>query len=94
MNKLTTIISSVCEAFDVTASDLMSSKRTKAITTARQAAYYIAWRHSMKSSVEIGKFLGKHHTSVIYGARNTELHMRLDERLAETVRGIEAGLQS
>ena len=71
--------------FDITESELIGGQRSRRISRARQAAYWLAKKSTRLSLPQIGAALGKDHTSVMYGVgRATEI-MAVDAQFNETV---------
>ncbi|MDR1233615.1 MAG: chromosomal replication initiator protein DnaA [Holosporales bacterium] len=63
----------VCEYYGVKLSDLNSSRRHKAVATARQIAMYLCKNLTTKSLPEIGKsFGGKDHSTVIHSVKKVK----------------------
>lgn len=58
--------------FAVTPADLHSSRRTRTISVARMTAAYLARRHTQMSYPEIGRFMGKNHSSIVLAVGRME----------------------
>ena len=71
------IETAVAAFFGITPADLHSSRRTKTVSTARMVAMTLARRHTRMSFPEIGRFMGKNHSSVVLAVK------RLEKILAE-----------
>ena len=68
-------------------SDMLSSKRTKQISTPRQVAMYLAKTLTTMSLPEIGKsFGGRDHTTILHAFRKIQSDIETDASLAEDVR--------
>lgn len=63
--------------------DLRGESRKRAVAWPRQAVYYLA-SQSGKSSVQIAKWFGRDHASVLYGIKQVE--RRIEEGCQETAR--------
>ncbi len=63
------ITEAVCEVFDVSKSELMSSRRDQRACIPRMAAYKICRDITGWSYPRIGRHFGRDHTSVISGVR-------------------------
>lgn len=64
------IIAAVAEAANVTVDDMVSARRNRAATAARQIAMFLCKRMTPSSLPEIGKSLGgRDHTTVLHGVR-------------------------
>lgn len=72
------IESAVTAYFGVTPADIHSSRRTRTISAARMVTMYLARRHTQMSFPEIGRHMGKNHSSVVLGAQ------RMEKLLAES----------
>ncbi|MEX2053460.1 MAG: chromosomal replication initiator protein DnaA [Patescibacteria group bacterium] len=85
------VIKSVCQAYQITAEQLCSARRSKEIVLPRQVAAYLL-RYINKASLnQIGKLLGgKDHTTILYGLKKIDRQLAADEILrnqVESVRG-------
>ena len=70
-------IESVVSAyFGITVADLHSSRRTQTVSLARSAAMFLARRHTRMSFPEIGRFMGKNHSSVVLAVQRMEKMLR------------------
>jgi chromosomal replication initiator protein len=87
------IIRAVCRHFDITLTEIKSSRRTANVVYPRQIALCLARRHTTRSLPEIGRHFGyRDHTTVLYGARKMEGLCQTDWRVAHDVAQIEATL--
>jgi chromosomal replication initiation ATPase DnaA len=66
---LKTIIRRFCKALKVTHLDLASSRRDARTALARQAVFYWAARRTCLSLPQIGRQMGRDHTTILYGKR-------------------------
>ena len=62
----------VAAFFGITPADLHSSRRTHAVSLARAIAMYLARRHTRMSFPEIGRFMGKNHSSVVLAVQRID----------------------
>ena len=62
---LNDIEATVTAYFGVTPADLHSSRRTRTVSLARMTAMYLARKHTTMSYPEIGRAMGKNHSSVV-----------------------------
>jgi len=67
--------------FGITPADLHSSRRMRTISVARAVAMYLGRRHTSMSYPEIGKFMGKNHSSVILAVKKMETALAKDGKL-------------
>ena len=58
--------------FGVTPADLHSSRRTRAVSLARMVTMHLARRHTTMSFPEIGRAMGKNHSSVVLAVQRME----------------------
>ncbi len=71
--QISDIEESVADYFEVSSSEIRSSKKDRTISLARHFTMYLARTHTNMSSPEIGKFLGnKNHATVLLGSRKIE----------------------
>jgi len=68
----------VAAFFGITPADLHSTRRTHTVSLARAVAMYLARRHTRMSFPEIGRFMGKNHSSAVLAVQRVE--RQLDER--------------
>jgi len=66
------IEAAVAAYFGITPADIHSSRRTRTVSTARMVAMLLARRHTSMSYPEIGRFMGKNHSSVVLAVRRLE----------------------
>lgn len=62
------MIDNVCAKYNVTLRDIKSERRFPEIVKARQELYYRLFRVYLWSSVKVGRYLNKDHTTILYGA--------------------------
>ena len=67
------IEAAVAALFGITPADLHSTRRTRTVSTARMTAMFLARRHTRMSYPEIGRFMGKNHSSVVLAVQRMEL---------------------
>jgi chromosomal replication initiator protein len=70
--------------FGITSADMHSSRRVKTVSTARMVAMYLARCHTRMSYPEIGRFMGKNHSSVILAVQRMEKLLAADGSLEWT----------
>ncbi|MDY6914433.1 MAG: chromosomal replication initiator protein DnaA [Planctomycetota bacterium] len=66
------IEAAVTTFFGITPADIHSSRRTKTVSTARMIAMFLARRHTQMSYPEIGRSMGKNHSSVVLAVQRME----------------------
>ncbi len=58
--------------FGITPADIHSTRRTKTVSLARMVAMFLGRRHTRMSFPEIGRFMGKNHSSVVLAVQRME----------------------
>jgi hypothetical protein len=88
------VIGAVCNHFNVSKTDMLSSRRHKAIVMPRQVAMYVARTFTLRSLPEIGRrFGGRDHTTVMHAVgKMTALLEAGDERAASDIAAIKQAL--
>jgi len=76
----------ICKAFQVTRNDLRSERRSKHVVKARQALCYWACRLTRLSLPQIGKLIGRDHTTVLHAKVVYVEKRRADGRNLRVVR--------
>jgi chromosomal replication initiator protein len=84
----------VARQYNVSRSDLLSSRRTANVVRPRQVAMYLAKTLTLRSLPEIGRrFGGRDHTTVLHAVRKIEGLVGNDVALAEEIEGLKRQLQ-
>jgi chromosomal replication initiator protein len=84
----------VARQYNVSRSDLLSSRRTANVVRPRQVAMYLAKTLTLRSLPEIGRrFGGRDHTTVLHAVRKIEALVGSDTSLAEEVEILKRQLQ-
>jgi chromosomal replication initiator protein len=85
----------VARQYNVSRSDLLSSRRTANVVRPRQVAMYLAKTLTLRSLPEIGRrFGGRDHTTVLHAVRKIEALVAKDVSLSEEVESLKRQLQS
>jgi chromosomal replication initiator protein len=84
----------VARQYNVSRSDLLSSRRTANVVRPRQVAMYLAKTLTLRSLPEIGRrFGGRDHTTVLHAVRKIEALVNKDTALSEEVESLKRQLQ-
>jgi chromosomal replication initiator protein len=84
----------VARQYNVSRSDLLSSRRTANVVRPRQVAMYLAKTLTLRSLPEIGRrFGGRDHTTVLHAVRKIEHLLGSDTALADEVDALKRQLQ-
>jgi len=84
----------VARQYNVSRSDLLSSRRTANVVRPRQVAMYLAKTLTLRSLPEIGRrFGGRDHTTVLHAVRKIEGLVGKDAALSEEVESLKRQLQ-
>jgi chromosomal replication initiator protein len=84
----------VARQYNVSRSDLLSSRRTANVVRPRQVAMYLAKTLTLRSLPEIGRrFGGRDHTTVLHAVRKIENLLGNDTALADEVDALKRQLQ-
>jgi chromosomal replication initiator protein len=84
----------VARQYNVSRSDLLSSRRTANVVRPRQVAMYLAKTLTLRSLPEIGRrFGGRDHTTVLHAVRKIEALVARDVALSEEVESLKRQLQ-
>ena len=84
----------VARQYNVSRSDLLSSRRTANVVRPRQVAMYLAKTLTLRSLPEIGRrFGGRDHTTVLHAVRKIEGLVGADVALAEEIEVLKRQLQ-
>src|SRR3954466_1075732 len=84
----------VARQYNVSRSDLLSSRRTANVVRPRQVAMYLAKALTLRSLPEIGRrFGGRDHTTVLHAVRKIEALVAKDVALSEEVESLKRQLQ-
>lgn len=67
--------------FGITPADIHSSRRTRTVSLARTIAMFMARRHTRMSYPEIGRFMGKNHSSAVLAVQRMEKALEKGEEL-------------
>jgi chromosomal replication initiation ATPase DnaA len=80
-----TLIKAVCETFIVDEDMLLSKRRMGFVVSARNALYYLGYRNTSHTTVSLGNFLGRDHTTILHGLKNCKAMMERNNNYAYKV---------
>ena len=86
------ILNTVAAAFHLTPEIIKSGKRSQRIAHARQIAMYLIREDTKLSTVEIGEFLNRDHSTVIHGWKIIAMRVAGDRAFLWTIGQIRAGV--
>lgn len=90
-----TILDVASKTLDVKISDLLSKKRSRAVTLPRQICIYLVRRLTGHSLEEIGNhFGGRDHSTVLHAIRTISNQMKENDELREAVENLENRLEN
>jgi chromosomal replication initiator protein len=75
---MNTIIEHICRSFELPISKLRSKSRKKQVVTARNAAFYLARKHTSLSLKDIGQHFNRRHSTVLKGITSMEREITRD----------------
>jgi chromosomal replication initiator protein len=85
----------VCKTWGITQAEMLSDRRAARVAWPRQAAYYLAKRHTQMSFPGIAKrFAFRDHTTIMDGIARAEDRIRDNSTYAEMVRRTDYILRS
>jgi chromosomal replication initiator protein len=79
------IVDIVAEHFNISADDIRGSKRSSKIAYPRQIAMYLCRTMTSVNLESIGKYLGKDHTTIMYGSNKIEAELDKSDSLKNTI---------
>jgi len=84
----------VCDAYNISVSDLTGPRRTKSLVLPRQIAMFLAKELTGASFPEIGKaFGGKDHTTVMYSCQKIEAQLSSDGAFRKSIDALKAKIK-
>ncbi|HEU4328825.1 MAG TPA: helix-turn-helix domain-containing protein [Roseiflexaceae bacterium] len=80
------LLDEVASAFDLAVADLLDRRRDTQAVQARQIAMYVLQRRGRLPLVDIGRALGRNHSTISHGIAAVEARIARDPELAGIVR--------
>lgn len=94
MTPIGTIIKAVAAEYGLVEANILSSRRDRLIARPRQVCYWIAKRVAGVSVAQIGRDMGKDHTTIMFGVKAIKGLMEIDTEFAERVNALEESIVS
>ncbi|MBR5194015.1 MAG: chromosomal replication initiator protein DnaA [Bacteroidaceae bacterium] len=89
-----TIISKVCEHYNIEESAIHTKTRKREIVQVRQIAMFLAKRHTDHSASKIGQFIGKRdHATVLHACKTVKDLIEVDKNFKNEIEEIEATIK-
>ncbi len=88
------IVSQVCKFYSVDESTLRGPQKNKSVTEPRQIAIYLIRKLTNLSLPDIGKELGRDHSTIHHAIRKVELALKSDTAMQNAIRDITANINS
>lgn len=82
----------VCKYYGITLANILSASRSHNHVKPRQIAMYLARKLTNKSTLKIGRFCGRDHSTAFYAVTKIERLIKSDLVLAEQIATIRAAL--
>ncbi len=88
------ILDEVAEYYNIPASRLLGSSRTKDIVVPRQITVYLIRELTEASLPDIGKFMNQHHTTILYAINKLTEQMSQQEELRNAIKDLKSNIQN
>ncbi len=86
------IIERIADFYNITPEDISGKGKTRNVANARQMAIYLIRKLTSQTLEDIGKLIGRDHSTVLYSIRKMEESLASDPKLADTVRDVTANI--
>lgn len=95
VSRMSTIAQWVAAHFELSVSELISSRRSQPVTRGRQVAIYLARELTHRSLAEIGRFFGgRDHSTVLHACRRVAQICQEDKGLGASLEQLRDGLRT
>lgn len=81
------IVAAVCEVFEISLAELVSTKRTKSVSLGRRVLCYMLKNHTTLSTPQIGRLIKKDHSTVVVCSQQVDREMAGDIVIFATTAG-------
>ena len=86
------IIERIADFYNIAPEDISGKGKTRNVANARQMAIYLIRKLTSQTLEDIGKLIGRDHSTVLYSIRKMEESLASDPKLADTVRDVTANI--
>ena len=88
------ILDETASFYNITSERILGTAKTKDVVIPRQVAMYLIREMTSLSLPEIGRFMGRNHTTVLYSIEKTQEQIEKDEDFAATVKDLKKNIQN
>ena len=71
---------------DVSTDEIMGKNRSYRVATARQLVFWYLWHICKLSFSDIGRAMGKHHATIMYGVRQADVMIKANHAYDKRIR--------
>ncbi len=86
------IVEKIADYFNLTPEEITGKGKTRNVANARQMAIYLIRKLTGQTLEDIGKLIGRDHTTVLHSIRKVEENLASDPELADKVRDVTANI--
>ncbi len=86
------IIDKIADFYNISPEEISGKGKTRNVANARQMAIYLIRKLTSQTLEDIGKLIGRDHSTVLYSIRKMEESLASDPKLADTVRAVTANI--
>ena len=88
------ILDETANFYNITPDRILGTAKTKDVVMPRQVAMYLIREMTNLSLPEIGRFMGRNHTTVLYSIEKTQEQIEKDDSFASTVNDLKKNIQN
>ena len=88
------ILDETANFYNITPDRILGTAKTKDVVMPRQVAMYLIREMTNLSLPEIGRFMGRNHTTVLYSIEKTQEQIEKDDSFASTVNYLKKNIQN
>ena len=86
------IIEKIADYYNITPDEIIGKGKTRNVANARQMSIYLIRKLTGQTLEDIGKLIGRDHSTVLHSIRKVEESLTTDPSLADTVRDVTANI--